>query len=67
MAEADRTAARDRTNLPSGLLDDLVAVPPAGSRVDEVARARRLAEVRAFDDGAVVEAIASELLLLSAH
>jgi hypothetical protein len=49
-----------------GLLETLTATSSAEIRVEEVARGRRHAADRAYDDGAVVEAIAGELLVLSA-
>ena len=60
MAEADRTPRP----LPLGLLEHL-ATSAQDIRVDGVARGRRCAADRAYDDRAVVEEIASQLLLLS--
>lgn len=72
MAEADRTPRHRSTteprSLPTGLLERLTA--PGGKveiRLDEVARARQHMAERAFDDGAVVEEIAGQLLALSAR
>jgi hypothetical protein len=67
MAAVDRTSGLDLTTVPDGLLEELVARPPAELRSGEVARARQHAEDRHFDDVVVVEEIASQLLLLSAH
>ena len=69
MAEADRTN-RDRrttTSLPVGLLEALTTSGSQELRVDEVARGRRHAAARTFDDGAVVEEIASPLLEFSSR
>lgn len=66
MAEAPRTPGpASPPTLPDGFVEELVARPPAEIRPSEVARARRRAEARAFDDGEVVEEIASQLLQLS--
>ena len=65
MAEADRTPRRPCPSVPDGLLAALTAPPVI--RLDEVARARRHAADRAFDDGAVVVEIAEQLLSLSVH
>jgi hypothetical protein len=62
MAEADRTPRP----LPVGLLESLTATSAQEIRVDEVARGRRSVASRAYEDGAVVEEIASQLLTLSA-
>ncbi len=53
-------------SLPAGLLEQLTAGPTVTLRAAHVARARRHAAVRAFDDREVVVEIASQLLLLSA-
>lgn len=50
------------TAVPEGLLKALVARPDSPIRRDEVARARRHAADRRFDDGAVRAEIASQLL-----
>ena len=63
MAEVNRTPSRVRPSVPSGLLDAL-ATPPV-IRLNEVARARRQAADRAYDDGEVVVRIAERLLSLS--
>jgi hypothetical protein len=68
MADAPRTdhdAASSAGELPQGLLAELAA--PTGGRIrrDEVDRARRHAAARTFDDGEVVEEIATQLLALS--
>ena len=62
MADAPRT---DRPPLPEGLLAELAAPPVAGARRAEVARARRHAADRSYDDGRVVDEIATQLLALS--
>lgn len=65
MAEADRTPTEPRgAALPEGLLDELRATPVI--RLREVARGRRHAVDRAYDDGDVVDEIAMKLLSLSA-
>lgn len=72
MAEADRPARNQPMSaslgvVPRGLLAELTAPPPRpGIRIAEVARGRRHAANRAYDDGAVVAEIANELLKLSA-
>ena len=48
-----------------GLVTDLTGPDSSSRRLDHVAQARRHAEARAYDDGAVVQEIASQLLLLS--
>lgn len=63
MAEAPRNDLDQA--VPHHLLADLSK--PSGDRIRsvEVARARRHAEARAFDDAPVVEEIAHQILLLS--
>jgi hypothetical protein len=51
--------------LPEGLLEALTLDPPLEFARHRVAVAREHADRRAYDDRVVVEAIASELLLLS--
>ena len=53
--------------MPAGLLEELTAPGAQEIRLDEVARCRRHAADRAFDDGAVVEEIATQLLELSSR
>lgn len=55
----------DALAIPAGLLEKLTGAPPAQIRLDEVARARRRAVARAFDDDEVYEEIASQLLQMS--
>ena len=62
MADAPRN---DRLQVPEGLLDELAAPAANGIRPAQVARARRHAAARSFDDGQVVDEIASQLLALS--
>lgn len=62
MADAPRT---DRPPLPEGLLDDLATPAPSGIRRAEVDRARRHVADRSYDDGRVVDEIATQLLALS--
>ena len=64
MADAPRTD-HDDVHLPEGLLAELATPPRDGIRPEEVARGRRHAAERAYDEGEVVEEIASQLLLLS--
>ena len=67
MAEADRIPShRSTSSMPVGLLEELTEQATPEIRVHEVARARRRAADRAYDDGAVVAEIASRLLTLSA-
>lgn len=63
MAEAPRNDLD--LPVPEGLLADLTS--PAGDRIrlDEVARARRHAAARAYDEPPVVDEIAAQILLLS--
>ncbi len=63
MAEAPRNG--HETTVPEGLLARLAVWPPDPVRPAEVARGRRRARDRAYDDGDVVREIASQLLLLS--
>ena len=66
MAEAPRTPTfRCTTSVPDGLLEELRATPVI--RLDEVAKGRQHAADRAYEDGAVVVEIATQLLTLSAH
>jgi hypothetical protein len=51
--------------LPAGLLEELAASGRQAIRPNEVARGRRHAASRVFDDGDVVEEIATQLLALS--
>ncbi len=64
MADAPRSDHDDL--LPAGLLAEL-AEPQDARRIrpDEVARARQHVAARSYDDGEVVEEIASQLLALS--
>jgi hypothetical protein len=70
MAELDRTPRqRHPRSVPAGLLEELRAEATTANqaiRDGEVARARQHAADRAYDDGAVVEEIAEQLLSLSA-
>lgn len=66
MAEDIRTPRQLRTGVPVGLLEELTAGSAHEIRLDDVARARQHADDRAYDDGAVIEEIASQLLALSA-
>ena len=50
--------------VPAGLVEELAA-SPAGIRPAEVARGRRRAVARCYDEGEVVEEIATQLLLMS--
>jgi hypothetical protein len=63
MAEAPRNQHDD--DIPKGLLEQLAGASPDEIRPIEVARARRRAVARAFDNVRVCEEIASQLLLLS--
>jgi hypothetical protein len=65
MAEAPRNGHPD-ANVPGGLLEGLASPCVPGIREDEVVRARIHAAARVFDDVAVIEEIASQLLALSA-
>ena len=66
MAEEDRTDRRPESRqVPAGLVEELASPDRSVIRLDEVARGRRRAADRAYDDGAVVAEIASQLLLLS--
>ena len=66
MAEAERTSRSLRIlTVPEGLLEALRAEPVV--RLDEVERGRRHAADRAYEDGDVVNEIATQLLTLSAH
>ena len=73
MAEVPRppgpTPDSPLAELPHGLIEELArpAGGPASIRPVEVARGRRRAFERAFDDGAVVDEIASRLLVLSSR
>jgi hypothetical protein len=51
--------------LPDGLMEELSSTDGDQIRPDEVARARRQAVARAFDDRHVCEEIASQMLHLS--
>ena len=53
------------TDVPQGLLEELSRSGDEGVRAFEVARGRRRAFERAYDDGDVVDEIASRLLVLS--
>ena len=63
MTEANRKANEP---IPDGLLAALAAEPSPWVGAHRMIVARQHARTRAFDDSVVVEAIASELLLLSA-
>lgn len=63
MAEVDRTPSRAHPSVPDGLLAMLTE--PSVIRLDEVARGRRHAADRAYEDGDVVVEIAVQLLSLS--
>jgi hypothetical protein len=63
MAEAPRN--QHDVDIPKGLLEQLSGASPDEIRPSEVARARRRALARAFDNVRVYEEIASQLLLLS--
>lgn len=63
MAEAHRNDLDP--SFPEGLLAGLRSFPDGAIRPEEVARARRHAAARTFDDGAVVEEIAAQILLFS--
>ena len=54
---------RMQQSLPAGLVEEL---SDRRIRSEEVARARRRAVARCFDEGEVVEEIAFQLLLISA-
>ena len=58
-------AEAPRNDLDLPLLADLSTHVAGAIRPDEVARARRHAVDRTYDDGAVVEEIAVQILLLS--
>jgi hypothetical protein len=63
MADAPHTGRNER--LPDGLIEELASSADDPIRPDEVARARRQADARAFDDKQVCEEIAVQLLQLS--
>jgi hypothetical protein len=63
----DQTTTTAEATVPQGLLEELTRPGAAAIRPFEVARGRQAAVERAFDDGAVVDEIASQLLLLSAR
>lgn len=63
MAEAPRNDLDPL--LLAGLVTELVTPDPPAARVVSVARARQHVAARSFDDGEVVQEIASQLLLLS--
>jgi hypothetical protein len=68
MAEAPRNGPipPDRVSpIPASLLAELVGPGLHAIRPSEVARGRQQAACRRFDDGRVVDEIASQLLLLS--
>jgi hypothetical protein len=68
MAEAPRNPGPDSTtDVPRGLLEALARPDHVGVRAYEVARGRQRAVERAFDDGEVVDEIASRLLVLSSQ
>jgi hypothetical protein len=68
MAEDPRTPGPDSTtDVPRGLLEALARPSDECIRAYEVARGRRRAVERAFDDGDVVDEIASRLLVLSSQ
>lgn len=60
----DGTNGRMQHSFPAGLVEELSDMPNE-IRTAEVARARQRAMERCFDDGAVVEEIAAQLLLIS--
>lgn len=67
MAEAPRNGPTSPSDLPipAGLLAELTVPGVHAIRAREVARGRLQAASRVFDDGRVVDEIASQLLLLS--
>ena len=68
MADAPRTPGPDQTaarDVPQGLLEELTRPGDGAVRPYEVARGRQAAVERTFEDGDVVDEIASQLLLLS--
>ena len=68
MAEAPRTTGPDPSStVPRGLLEALAQTDHAAVRPYEVARGRLRAIERAFDDGDVVDEIATRLLVLSSR
>jgi hypothetical protein len=66
MAENHDQVPLATSSLPTGLLEELTRRDDHEIRAVEVARGRQVAVDRAFEDGAVVHEIASQLLLLSA-
>jgi hypothetical protein len=68
MPEDPRTPGTDpAADVPRGLLEALAQPPDARIRAYEVARGRQRAVDRAYDDGDVVDEIASRLLVLSSQ
>ena len=67
MADAPRNDHEPATELPAGLLAELAAPLAEPIRRREVDRAREHAAARSYEDGDVVEEIASQLLALSSH